>query len=128
MRRRSSAKRHSRCFAAVSALSRADRSRDACAAQSPGQRLDDGERDHADRRIAQRLAGNAVHGDGNVRRPSSTYNPMNIAACSAVAADEHHQPRQRRGHDELLADRARQKPTIDLASPPMPITPLDSAS
>ena len=70
----------------------------------------------------------AFHGDGKLRKPSTTYNPMNTAACSRRRADEHHQPRQRRGDDELLADRADGNPTIDFARPPMPTTPLESAS
>ncbi len=71
----------------------------------------------------------AAHGAGNVRSSSSTYNPMNTAACSDRRRQEHHEARQRRGDDELLADDARPR-TRRSTSPARRCrsTPLESAS
>ena len=70
----------------------------------------------------------AVHGDGNVRRSSTTYNPMNTAACSAVAATNITSRGSAAVTMNCCPNAPARNPTIDFASPPMPMTPLDSAS
>ena len=80
----------------------------------------------ADAGVADRVT--AVQGEGNDRRPSISYNPMNTAACSAVAATNITSRGSAAVTMNCCPNAPARNPTIDFARPPIPTTPLDSES
>ena len=59
----------------------------------------------------------AASGDGNERDAEHLVQPHEEQRVQRRGRHEHHEPRQRRGHDELLADGAGQKPDDRLRQP-----------
>ena len=59
----------------------------------------------------------AVQGDGKRPQPEHHVQPHEHRRVHRCRRHEHHQPRQRRGHDELLPDRPGEKPDDRLRQP-----------
>ena len=79
--------------------------------------------------FASALAGDAAVRRAEMPQAEQHVQPHEDHGMQDVAAEEHHEPRQRTDHDELRADACRPRnPTSVFASPPMPMMPLDSAS
>ena len=62
------------------------------------------------------------------RRSSSTYSPMNMTACSTVARKTRRTAAAAAPTMNCVPMMPARNPTTVFASPPMPMTPLDSAS
>ncbi len=92
-------------------------SSDASSFHHTRQRFDDRERNHPDDRVAERLRGNCLPRRREAAQPEHHVESHEQCLVRRRRPDERHKPRQRRGDDELLPDRADDKSHDRLCQP-----------
>ena len=80
------------------------------------------------RAFAERLPGNRGVRQPEVPKAEQLVQAHEDRRVQHGRDKKHHKPRRRLGDDELRAETPARNPTMVLASPPMPMTPVESAS